>query len=41
MVEEEVDLPGWTEPLVDQLTEQYEEDIFEISRIPGVTFLSP
>jgi hypothetical protein len=41
MVEEEVDLPGWTEPLVDQLTEQYEEDIFEISRIPGVTYLSP
>lgn len=41
MVEEEVDLQGWTEPLIDQLTEQYEEDIFEISRIPGVTLLSP
>jgi len=41
MVEEEVDLNGWTEPLVDQLTEQYEEDIFEISRIPGVTLLEP
>lgn len=41
MVEEEVDLQGWTEPLIEQLTEQYEEDLFEISRIPGVTLLSP
>ena len=41
MIEEEVDLQGWTEPLVDQLTEQYEEDIFKISRIPGVELLSP
>jgi hypothetical protein len=41
MVEEEFDLPGWTENLIDQLTEQYEEDIYEISRIPGVTFISP
>ncbi len=41
MLEEEVDLPGWTEALVDELTDQYEEDIFTISRIPGVTLLSP
>ena len=41
MVEEEVDLEGWTEALIDQLTEQYEEDLFEIGRMPGVTLLSP
>ncbi|MEN8894111.1 hypothetical protein [Planktotalea arctica] len=41
MVEEEVDLQGWTEPLIDQMTEQYDEDIFKISRIPGVELLSP
>lgn len=41
MVEEEVDLQGWTEPLVEQLTEQYEDDIFTISRISGVTLLAP
>lgn len=41
MVEEEFDLPGWTEEMIDELTDQYEEDVYEISRIPGVTFLSP
>jgi hypothetical protein len=41
MVEEEVDLPGWTDTLIENLTDQYEEDIFKISRIPGVTLLSP
>ena len=41
MVEEEVDLQGWTEPLIEQLTDQYEDDIFKISRIPGVTLLAP
>lgn len=41
MVEEEVDLPGWTEALIEQLTETYEEDIYEIARIPGVTLISP
>ncbi|WP_293450581.1 hypothetical protein [Planktotalea sp.] len=41
MVEEEVDLPGWTDTLIEQLTDQYEEDVFKVSRIPGVTLLSP
>jgi len=41
MLEEELDLPGWTDALVEELTDQYEEDIFKISRIPGVTLLSP
>lgn len=41
MVEEEFDLSGWTEELIDELTDQYEEDVYAISRIPGVTVLSP
>lgn len=38
---EEMDLEGWTEEVVNHLTEQYEEDVFRIERMPGVTFISP
>lgn len=40
-VEEELDLPGWTEELVEGLTESYDEDVFQIERIPGVTLITP
>ncbi len=40
-IEEELDAPGWTAELVEELTEIYEEDLFEIQRISGVTFLAP
>lgn len=40
-LEEELDLPGWNEDLVDVVSEHYEEDVFEISRVPGVNFISP
>ena len=40
-IEQEVDLPGWTEALVTQLTEHYEEDVFAIQRMPGVTLITP
>ncbi|WP_425046224.1 hypothetical protein [Primorskyibacter sp. S87] len=40
-VEEELDLPGWTEDLVDDMTEIYDEDVFRIQRIPGVQFIEP
>lgn len=40
-IEEEVDLPGWTDALVDALTESYEEDVYRIERMPGVTFIAP
>lgn len=39
-VEEEVTLPGWTEDLMTELSESYDEDMFEIKSIPGVTLLS-
>jgi hypothetical protein len=41
MIEEELDLPGWTDTLVQDLSELYDEDVFEISRIPGVNFITP
>lgn len=40
-IEEELDIPGWTEDLVDDMTELYDEDVFTIERIPGVQFISP
>ncbi|MDQ2093133.1 hypothetical protein [Rhodalgimonas zhirmunskyi] len=41
MIEEEFDLPGWTEELIDELTEIYDEDVYEIARMPGVNFILP
>ncbi len=38
---EEFDLPGWTTEVVDHLTEAYEEDVYLISRMPGVNFIAP
>ena len=41
MIVEELDLPGWTDAMVNELTEIYDDDVFEISRIPGVNFIAP
>lgn len=41
VIEEEIDIPGWTADLVDEITELYEEDVFRLQRIPGVQFISP
>ena len=40
-IEEELDLPDWTEAYVEALSAQYEEDTFEIARIPGVQMITP
>jgi len=40
-IEEELDLPGWTEDYVDAMSLIYDDDVYEISRIPGVNFISP
>lgn len=40
-VEEEYDIDGWTEDKINQLTDLYEEDIYEIPRVPGVTMITP
>ena len=40
-IEEELDLPGWTEELIDELSDLYDEDVYTIGRIPGVTLITP
>jgi len=40
-LEDELDAPGWTQQLVDDLTRLYEEDLDEIIRIAGVNFIAP
>tara|TARA_R110002124_G_scaffold131954_1_gene294452 strand:- start:659 stop:1357 length:699 start_codon:yes stop_codon:yes gene_type:complete len=40
-VEEELDMPGWTEELVEDMTEAYDEDVATIATIPGVRVLLP
>ena len=41
MLEEDIDFPGWTEMHVDMLSELYDEDIYEIEKIPNIKFLTP
>jgi len=40
-LEQEIDLPGWTEAYVSQLSELYERDLELLDAMPGVTFLKP
>lgn len=40
-IEEVLDLPGWTEALVEEMTELYDEDMFRIQRLPGVQMITP
>ncbi|MDO5648202.1 hypothetical protein [Paracoccus sp. (in: a-proteobacteria)] len=41
VVDQIVDLPGWTQELVDQVTAQYQADVAEIAVLPGVEFVMP
>ena len=41
IVEEEVDIPGWTEDLVDHLSTLYDDDLRAIRKIPGITVITP
>jgi len=40
-IEDEIDLPGWTDETVQFLTQTYEEDCQAIARMPGVNFIAP
>lgn len=40
-LEEQINMPGWTHDLIDALTEDYEEDVHRIARIPGVQVIAP
>ncbi len=39
-IEMELDLPGWTNELVEEMTDRYEEDIADIQKMSDITFLS-
>lgn len=38
-LEEELDLPGWTEDLIEELTLLYDEDMDRVRQLPGVTLI--
>lgn len=38
-VEEELDMAGWTDDVVDEMTEIYDEDVAKIAEMPGVRVL--
>jgi len=40
-IEEEIDMPGWTEDLVERMTAIYDADVEIIRAIPGVTLITP
>ncbi len=40
-IETEVDLPGWTEDTLDDLTELYEEDVARLASLDGICFIEP
>ena len=40
-LEEELDMPSWTEELVEEMTEIYDEDVARIQEIPGVRVILP
>jgi len=40
-LEEEIEMPGWTDDYVEMLTAAYEEDMYEVSSIEGVTLIAP
>ncbi|WP_204114730.1 hypothetical protein [Shimia biformata] len=41
VLEEELDLPGWTDEFVETLTDIYDEDVYQIERMPGVNLITP
>ncbi len=40
-IEEELDIPGWDNEMIDQLTEIYDEDLYKIQAIPAINLITP
>lgn len=40
-IEEELDMPGWTDELVDAMTDQYDEDMELVARLPNLSVIAP
>ena len=41
MLDQPIDLPGWTQATVDAITRRYHEDLAQIAVLPGVEFVMP
>jgi hypothetical protein len=39
MTEVEIEMPGWTQGLIEQISDTYEQDIAAVRALPGVTFI--
>lgn len=40
-IEAELDMPGWTDDLIEELTGIYDDDLYAIQRIPGINLITP
>ena len=40
-IEQEIDLPGWTQEMIEEMTAAYDADVRLIGRMEGVTLLTP
>ena len=40
-LEIDLEMPGWTALLVEEMTETYEADVAQIAQLPGMTFIAP
>ena len=40
-VDQEVEMPGWTADMVQEMTALYDEDVARIAQMPEITFLAP
>ena len=41
VLDQVIDLPGWTQEVVDRVTQDYRADVAEIAVLPGVEFVLP
>lgn len=40
-IETSIELPGWSQRLVDRITAAYDQDMAEIAALPGIEFITP
>jgi hypothetical protein len=40
-IEEELDVPGWTDDFIEHLSTAYDDDLADIQRIPLVNLITP
>jgi len=40
-LEQELDLPGWNEALINNMSDLYEEDSYKLERMPSINMITP